>query len=650
MRQQQFLNVIDRDEAEKRYRAVLDLSPLESEVIALEDALGRVLSEDVIAAIDVPNFDRANVDGYAVRSEDTFGATEERPVHLELSTTSIATGVVPEGEVGERQAVAIATGGVVPRGSSAVVMVEHTDAAANSVAVRRPVTPGENVTFTGTDISRGETVLRKGESLSSRETGVLAAIGMARVPVVRRPRVAVISTGNEIVAPGGDIRVGQIFDSNLTIIADAVRELGGEPARVGIVPDDEALLESVLKKALQLDIVLVSGGTSKGEGDLSSRVVGRLGSPGIIVHGVALKPGKPLCLAAVQPSAGRTRPVIILPGFPTSAIFTFHEFVAPIILRLGGRQKLPPRTIQAHLPARINSERGRTDCVMVNLVSRSPASRVDRKQDSPGYAAIPIGKGSGSVTSFSAADGYFVIPRQREFLERNSLVEVRLINRDIRPADLVVVGSHCVGLDFLLSRLRDRGFTTKFLAVGSSAGFAGAERGDCDVSGIHLLDVATGVYNRPFVTGNLRFLPGYGRRQGIVYRADDRRFVGRTLAQIVDAAIGDPNCLMVNRNRGSGTRVLIDGLLATMRPKGFLIEVRSHTAVAAAVLQGRADWGVAIEQAAAAAGLRFMPVQEERFDFVIAHSANEKPAVQMFEQLLSSEETRTALRQYRFLI
>src|SRR5947209_700604 len=219
-------------------------------------------------------------------------------------------------------------------------MVEDTDLESlnneATLLVRRPLAPGANVTFAGTDVGQGETVLRRGEVLTSRETGVLAALGVAAARVVRRPRVAVVSTGDELIAAGQPMRPGLVYDSNAVILADAVRELGGEPVACGIVADDEAALERVLRQALACDVVLLSGGTSKGAGDVSYRVVGRLGKPGIVAHGVALKPGKPLCLAAVEVGK-RTVPVAILPGFPTSAIFTFHEFVALVIRRLAGR-------------------------------------------------------------------------------------------------------------------------------------------------------------------------------------------------------------------------------------------------------------------------------------------------------------------------
>jgi putative molybdopterin biosynthesis protein len=495
------------------------------------------------------------------------------------------------------------------------------------------------VTFAGTDIGRGEAVLRRGELLTSRETGVLAALGVNHVSVYRRPQVAILSTGNELIPPGETMRPGLVYDSNATILADAVRELGGEPFVLGIVPDDAVQLRAKLQAALAHDIVLLSGGTSKGAGDISYRVVAELGPPGIIAHGVALKPGKPLCLAAVTVSRGaqssersaRTVPVVILPGFPTSAIFTFREFVAPIIRRLGGRAEKPNEIVRARLPFRVNSERGRTEYLLVGLVQ------------SDSLVAYPMGKGSGSVTTFSRADGFVTIPRQREYLDAGEIVEVRLLGEGLRPADLVVIGSHCIGLDYLLGRLQEQGHHCKLLAVGSTGGLAAARRGECDVAPIHLFDPTSGAYNTPYLGDDLRLIRGYGRLQGLVFRRGDLRFEGRTVPDAVAAALADPNCVLVNRNRGSGTRVLIDGLLGSARPPGYSVEARSHNAVAAAVTQGRADWGVCIAAVAGDAGLGFRPLQEERYDFAVPKDRWERPAVQAFRALLQDAKTQREL-------
>jgi putative molybdopterin biosynthesis protein len=644
MQQDQFLDVIDRDEAERRFRAALDLRPLSAEDIPLADALGRVLAVDVVAPLDVPGFDRSNVDGFAVRAEDTFGASEETPCTLRLNGETLATGIEPRQTVEPGTATAIATGAIVPRGTDAVVMIEYTDSEAGRLMVRRPVAPGANITFAGTDIGRGETVLRRGELLTSRETGVLAALGLAQIAVVRRPRVAIISTGDEIIPAGAPMRPGLVYDSNATILADAVRELGGEPAPFGVVPDDPPQLETTLRRALACDLVLLSGGTSKGTGDLSYRVVGRLGEPGIIAHGVALKPGKPLCLAAVR-NDHRTVPIAILPGFPTSAIFTFHEFIAPIIRRLAGRPDDVASVVPARLPLRVNSERGRTEYLLVNLVQDSTAENAEVGEK---LTAYPLGKGSGSVTTFSRADGFVIIPRQREYLEAGDIVDVHLLGQGLRPADLVVIGSHCVGLDYLLGHLQEQGIRSKFLAVGSTGGLTAARRGECDLAGIHLLDPKTNTYNRPYLGEDLSLIPGYGRLQGILYRKGDPRFEGRSLAQAVSAALADTQCVLVNRNRGSGTRILIDRLLGDCRPPGYLTEARSHNAVAAAVAQGRADWGVAIVNVAAALGLGFLPMQAEQYDFAVSKARWERPAVRAFRELLRQPATRSALSELGF--
>ncbi len=642
-RQDQFLEVVSRDEAEARFRRHLRLEPLGEEVVPLARARDRVLARDVIAAVDVPGFDRASVDGFAVRAEDTAGASDDAPCVLELNAEVLTPGVQPEAAVADGRASVIATGGMVPRGADAVVMVEHTElreampGAAPRIEVHRPATPGQFIATAGSDIARGETVLRQGHMLTSREIGMLAAIGLGEVPVWRRPRVAIFSTGNEIVAPGGSIRPGQVFDSNAPILAAAVEELGGEPVPLGIVPDDPEALATALDRALaEGDMVLLSGGTSKGAGDLAYQVVARLTDPGIVVHGVALKPGKPLCLAVTG-----KKPVAVLPGFPTSAIFTFHEFVAPVIRALAGQPRAPRATVQAILPLRIGSERGRTEYVLASLM---------QAQDG-GLAAYPTAKGSGAVTSFAQADGFFAVPALTEAVPAGTQVDVQLIGAGLRSADLVVIGSQCVGLDMLIGLLERDGVMVKSLAVGSSGGLAAAKRGECDLAGIHLMDPVSGEYNTPYLTDALTLVPGYGRLQGIVFRPDAEGFRGcRSAEDAVRAAIVDRDLLMVNRNAGSGTRILIDRLLNGARPAGYTAQTKSHNAVAVAVTQGRADWGVAIETVAREYGLGFLPLQAEHYDFVVPKARLDRPAVQRFIALLRSPTTREALRARGFAV
>jgi putative molybdopterin biosynthesis protein len=606
---------MDRDEAERRWRARIEVHTLGPEEVALEDALGRVLASDIRSQVDVPGFDRSNMDGFAVRAQDTYGASEEQPVHLRCNMETIPTGIMPRQEVAPGTTTTIATGGMLPRGADAVVPVEYTDLSedGSSVEVRRAAVPGAAVSFAGTDMGLGETVLFAGTRLSSRETGVLAAIGCQRIPVLRRPRVAILSTGDEIVQPGEPMRAGLVYDSNGRILADAVREIGAEPHFLGAFRDDEVALRRALHEALEsADLVLLSGGTSKGEGDLNARVVAEL-DPGILVHGVALKPGKPICLAAHG-----TKPVVILPGFPTSAIFTFHEFVAPVLRELAGLPHDPSETLRARLAVRAVSERGRIEYLLVGLVSRPGA----------GLSAYPMGRGSGSVTAFSRADGFVRIARNTEIVEADTEVEVNLIGRELRIPDLVVIGSHCAGLDVIASALSRQGFAVKVLAVGSQAGLSAARRGECDVAPIHLLDEESGVYNEPFLDQGLVLLPGYTRMQGVVTRTDERRETPELLE--------DATLRMVNRNRGAGTRVLIDRLLGERRPPGYPYEPRSHYAVAAAVSQKRADWGVTIETVARQSGLRFRPLQAEHYDFAIPKERWDRPAVRSLRRLLET--------------
>lgn len=632
--QDQFLQVLDRDEAERRFRAALDLSPRGVERIPLDAALGRVLAAEVRAPVDVPSFDRSNVDGFAVVAEDTFGAAEEAPRVVRLIDEQIHTGVVPQTAIRAGEAAAIATGGMMPRGADAVVMVEHAEVHGAAVRIARAVTPGAGVSFAGTDITAGETVVRQGQLLTSRDTGVLAAVGVAEVDVWRTPVVAILSTGDEIIAPGDPMRPARVYDSNAQVLADAVREAGGEPARLGIVGDDAAALRDRLCQALECaDIVLLSGGTSKGAGDVSYRVVAELSDPGIVAHGVALKPGKPICLAA---TGGRA--VVVLPGFPTSAIFTFHEFVAPVLRMLAGRTAEERTVVSARLAVKVNSEIGRTEYLLVGLVE------VPGTESTPtALAAYPMGQGSGSVTTFSRADGFATIDRHQEIVDAGTIVDVHLLGRDLQLADLVVIGSHCVGLDYLLGELQRRGVHSKFLAVGSFGGLDAARRGECDVAGIHLLDPISGEYNRPFLTDGLELIRGYGRLQGIAFRLGDRRFERLSAADAIANAIGDPDCVMVSRNQGSGTRALIDRLLAGARPPGYAVQPRNHNAVAAAVVQGRADWGITLDTVARTAGLGFIPVQAEQYDFVIPRSRAERPAVIAFRMLLQEPSVRAAL-------
>jgi putative molybdopterin biosynthesis protein len=637
-RQEQFLDIVSAEAAMRRFRAALPPGRLGAELVPLAASLGRIVAQTLPARADAPPFDRASVDGFALRAADTAAASEAAPIRLRLNAEVLACGVAPGIEVAPGTATAIATGAMIPRGADAVAMIEWTeleDAGDGPVIqLSRALAPGQFIGFAGSDIARGEALLRAGAQISSREIGMLAAAGWSEVPVVRRPVVAVISTGDELHPPGTPLPPGGITDSNAAILCAAVSENGGEPLAMGIFRDDPDVLAAALGDALaRADMVVMSGGTSKGAGDVSHRILAALPAPGVLVHGVALKPGKPLCLAV----AGQ-KPVVVLPGFPTSAVFTFHEFAVPVLRAMAG---LPPREeteVEAQLAVRTPSELGRTEYVMVSLAEGEGTRR-----------AFPLGKGSGSVTAFAQADGFFAIPALDQAAEAGSTVRVRLIGGAVRAPDLVIIGSHCIGLDAVLDALAEQGIRARTLAVGSLGGLAAAKRGECDLAPAHLLDPTTGSYNTPFLAPGLVLKLGWRRSQGVVFRPGDARFEGLDGREAIRRAAADPGCLLVNRNAGSGTRILLDGVLQGMRPAGYANQPKSHNAVAAAVAQSRADWGVAIETVARDYGLGFLPLADEHYDFFVPESALPRVPMKAFFEALGSPVVQARLAGLGFL-
>jgi len=614
--------VVERDEAERRFLSVLgEICPLGSEMVSLQQAGGRILADDIRSRLDVTAFDRSMMDGFAVRSSDVAGADETHPKLLKIGGDHLAPGMAARQEVTAGNCIPVSTGAMIPRGADAVVPVEDSDASheAGRVQISRGVPPGAHIMFAGTDIAMGQLILPAGTRVTSREIGVAAAIGLEHVSVFRRPRVAVFSTGNEIVAPGTPLPEACVYDSNAAIISAAITELGGEPVPLGIIPDDFEALTAALRSALQYDMVVLTGGTSKGEGDLCSQAVRDLCKPGVVVHGVALKPGKPVCLAVHG-----TKPVCVLPGFPTSAVFTFHEFVAPLIRQYAGASHAGVRTVRARVPQRWNSVRGRVEYALVNLIPTDE-----------GLIAWPLGAGSGSVTTFSLADGFLRIDQQTEFLDAAEVVDVTLLSDTIRPADLIFVGSHCSTVEDLIGKLRRQGFVCKTLFAGSQSGLIAAHADHCDVAGIHLYDRETRSYNQPFVKDSAELHSGYHRAQGLVCRREDPRFGGNDAEALIAAVVDRTDCRMINRNSGSGTRVLIDELLRGKKPPGYSVQPASHNAVCAAVAQSRADWGIAIAPVARQYDLSFIEVAEERYDFVIPKTRMNRAAVTAFLKLLA---------------
>ncbi|TRO44905.1 molybdopterin biosynthesis protein, partial [Candidatus Bathyarchaeota archaeon] len=337
-----FRRLIPFDQAKRIINDQLKLGALGEEEIPLLEACNRVLARDVVSALDIPPFDRSTVDGYAVKAEDTFNAQENQPIKL-ITRGMVNVGEKPKIQVGVGEAAEIVTGAPIPEGADAVVMVEVTDRKEAELYVFRAVTRDENVMKRGADIRKGEIVLKAGQVLSASEIGVLAAIGLTKVKVFKIPLVAVLSTGAEVTEPGKELSAGRIYDINAYSLSTAVRESGGNPIYLGVVPDDEIQLRRALKHALDTaNMVITSGGVSVGPKDLTPKIVNSLGEPGVIVSGIAVKPGKPTTVALIG-----KKPVFSLPGHPTSALLLFHLLVRPVIQLISGRPSTEGKTIKA---------------------------------------------------------------------------------------------------------------------------------------------------------------------------------------------------------------------------------------------------------------------------------------------------------------
>jgi len=370
----------------------------------------------VISSLNVPPFDRSTVDGYAVKSADTFGADEDKPVTLKLHG-QVDVGETPKVKVQKGIAVQIATGAPMPEGANSVVMVEYTVQKGEKVLIHSAVSKGENVMKAGSDIRKGETILKRGTVLSSHEIGVLAALGIDRVEVFKRPKVAIISTGAEIVEPGKPLPPGKIYDINAQTLSVAVAECGSEPLNLGIVEDQTDQMRAALKKTLSIaDVVITSGGVSVGPTDIIPKVLDTLGKPGVVVYGIAIRPGKPTTMAVID-----GKPVFSLPGHPTSALLSFHLFVRPVIAEMAGKGEEHPITVRAVTSERLFPARGRRTFVTVTL-----------KRDRLGkIVASPVPTGlSGAITTLAKADGFTEIPEDQQFVDAGETVTVQLFKPD----------------------------------------------------------------------------------------------------------------------------------------------------------------------------------------------------------------------------
>ncbi len=629
------------DEVLRELESYLKSRRPDVEEVDLRQALGRVLAEDVLARSDYPPFDRSEVDGYAVRSSDIEGADEDRPAKLRV-LGSVGVGEEPRYAVEPGTCVEVATGSMIPRGADAVVPVEYTKRVGDYVYVHRSFSPGDNVVTAGSDVLSGDVVVLEGTVLGPAELVTLAGSGVARVRVYKRLRVGVVSVGDELVEPGKELKLGRVYDTNSYYLEAALREMGVETVFYGIVEDREDVLREVLRRAVEeCDVVLTSGGTSAGVGDITYRVVEKLGKPGIVVHGLKVRPGKPTFVAIIGDKL-----LVGLPGFPLSMMMIFNTLVKPLLSALMGLRENPfAYTEEAALAERVIGYLG-VDRMVPVVLKRRPESVV----------SYPIGYRSGSVNVLQLADGFVRIRAGVPYVEAGTRVAVyRFSNR--RAPDLLVMGSH----DYLFGdvlRVIGRRVSTKYIVIGSLAGLDAVAKGVADAAGVHILDRDTGTYNEAVIRrlgygGRVALIVGYLREVGLVTLKGNPKSI-RSLRDLLRDDV-----VFVNRSRYTGTRVLVDAILEDVakelgvtfeslvsRIRGYYSEAKTHSGVAISVLTGRADTGVTLRYVAEKYGLEFIPLAHERFDIAVGLEALETPGVKHLVDYLRSEEFKRLASAY----
>ena len=603
---------------ESALREAGGLTPTRSETLPLEQALGRITSEPVWARISSPHYDSSAMDGVAVRAADTVGATETSPVRLKVG---------PEASW-------VDTGDPVPDGFDAVIMVEviH-EVDDETIEIRDPVPPYHHVRPLGEDIVATELLLPSGHRIGPADLGACASAGLSEIDVRQRPRVAVLPTGTELVSAGRELKPGEIVESNGLMLAAMVREWGGEAALLPPVPDDPEALGSAVRQAVRkADAVVVNAGSSAGDEDYTAEVVSKLGR--LVVHGVAVRPGHPVVLGVVE-----GKPVLGIPGYPVSAAVTSELFVKPLIEQMLGTAPSRRDSVSATMTRKVLSPMGEDEFLRVSL------GRVAGR-----LVATPLQRGAGVIMSLVRADGLALIPRFSEGIDEGSEVEVELL-RPLKQIEgtIVAIGSHDLTLDLLADLLR-RSYPAHSLSssnVGSLGGLMALRRGESHLAGSHLLDEESGEYNLPFVRRYLR-----GRDIVVVNLV--RRVQGLIVAPgnpLSITHLGDlrrPDVAFVNRQRGSGTRVLLDYKLAELgidpgEIRGYDREEYTHLAVAASVAAGGADTGLGILSAARALDVDFVPLMPEQYDLVVPREFYDSDLLCPLFELIRSDAFRGAV-------
>jgi putative molybdopterin biosynthesis protein len=606
-----YLHDIPLDQAQDYFRQALEEAGLwkllgVEEIPLDENAVGRILAEPVWAKQSAPHYNAVGMDGFAVKADDTIGALPSHPILLKYGP----------------QAMYVDTGDPLPAWADSVIPIEEVELLSQDgsiqpenrhpdfVRIRAAVTPWKNIRPMGEDIVETQLVLSAGNQLRPIDLGALAACGESTVKVAVRPRVTIFPTGTELIPIGQPAKPGDIIEFNSTVLAGQINSWGAIAKRMPISVDDFELIKSRVKAAIdESDLILLNAGSSAGSEDFSARTVESLGT--LLVHGIAVRPGHPVILGMLDRSDGSKIPVVGVPGYPVSAVLTNEIFVKPLLALWLGKLNDDPEVISASLTRKITSPAGDDEYIRVVV------GKVGDK-----LLASPLSKGSGMITTLVNADGISIIPKGIQGLESGTNIPVRMYRpaKDIERT-LFAIGSHDLTLDFLAQALNIKGRRLVSSNVGSLGGLIALQRGEAHFAGSHLLDAKTGIYNVKFIQDYLpdtplRLIAWVGRIQGLLVKK------GNPLKITSLSDLARPEVRYINRQRGAGTRVLLDYELEKLgispeSVNGYDREEFTHLNIAAAVQSDRADCGLGIAGAARALDLDFIPLFTEEYDLVI---------------------------------
>lgn len=617
-----YLDAIPLEEAKSIFFGELERAGIFSkksvEEINVSESLGRITAEPIFARISSPHYNAAAVDGIAVLSERTYGASEKTPVVLSKGEFEV-----------------VDTGDPLPPNTDSVIMMEDVNFVSDEkVEIIFPALPWQNVRLIGEDVVATELIVPENHRLRPQDIGAILAGGHVNIKVYKKPVFAIIPTGTELVNPGEELKPGDIIEYNSKVFKALLAEWGAEALIFEKHKDDYYRIKEAVEKALKVaDGVIINAGSSAGREDFTANIIKDLGK--LLVHGVSIKPGKPVILGLVE-----NKPVLGIPGYPVSAFLTMELFAKPLVLRMQGQSFTEREKIRAICTRRIVSSIGSEEFVRVKI------GKIGNE-----FVVSPLHRGAGTITSLVRADGILRIPANKEGIDAGDCVEVELL-KDKKEIEntVVIIGSHDVAIDILANEVKRRypEINLSSANVGSMGGIMALKRKEAHAAGMHLLDVDTGEYNIPYIRRYLRdekivLVNLAFREQGlIVMKGNPKNIKG-----IEDLKRKD--ITFVNRQKGAGTRLLLDLKLKQLNIspeeiKGYDREEFTHLAVAAQVAGGTADCGLGILSAAKALDLDFIPVSPERYDLAILYEYFEMEAVQKVLEVLRSSEFKEKLK------